>query len=1621
MAKHDTRLKTELIDKVAVQVRAKLTKGQAPAVEAFLRQFYAHVPPDDIVDTDPDDLYGAALTFWKFGQSRPPEEPLVRVYNPRHEEHGWKSVHTVVEIIQDNMPFLVDSVTAELNRRGLAVHLVIHPVVRVRRDAEGRFLELLDPAAGSNGAATESFMHVEIDEQSSGEPLRDIADGLERVLADVRRSVTDWPTMRTRVDETIAALETDAPPLPADEVEEGREFLHWLCDDHFTFLGYREYETVGEGAAARMTVVPDTGLGVLHDPALHVFEGVRALNDLPDEVREYLHRKQLLIINKSNMLSTVHRGVHMDAIGIKRFDASGNVVGERLFVGLFTSTVYYRSPRYIPVLRRKISDTVQLAGFEPSGHNAKALLHILETYPRDELFQIDEEELCAIGVGILHLQERQRIALFVRHDAFQRFVSCVVYVPRDRFSTDLRRRFQAILETVFEGEMTSFSTQLADESVLGRIQFNIKTTPGAVPDYSVPEVEAQLVEAGRSWADKLRDALVDGRGEENGLRLLRRYGRAFPTAYREDFGAATALVDLDRIEEAIETGILGLHLYRPLEAPEDEVRFKIYNLGDPVPLSDVLPMLEHMGLMVIDEVPFEVVPEGAGRVWIHDFGMVRRDGGGIDIGEVRGAFHDAFARVWSGEMEDDGFNRLVIGAGLDWRAVVVVRAYAKYLRQAAIPFSQAYMEETLARNPGLAQCIVRLFATRFDPAASTEDGGAKLEQKLLGQIEAGLEEVANLDEDRIIRRFANLVNATLRTNFYQPGEDGAPKPYLSFKLDSQVVDDLPLPRPMVEIFVYSPRTEGVHLRGGKVARGGIRWSDRREDFRTEILGLMKAQMVKNAVIVPVGSNGGFVVKRPPAPTGDAAADREALGAEGVACYRTLMCGLLDLTDNLKGSDVIPPPDVVRKDGDDPYLVVAADKGTAAFSDIANGISQDYGFWLDDAFASGGSAGYDHKKMGITARGGWEAVKRHFRELGHDIQTQDFTVIGIGDMGGDVFGNGMLLSGHIRLVAAFNHLHIFVDPDPDAAASFEERKRLFTARRGGWDQYDAKLISKGGGVFERKAKSIAISPEIKALLGISRDKLTPNALIRAILTAKADLMWFGGIGSYVKARDESDADADDRANDALRVDARGLNVRVVGEGANLGMTQRGRIEFARAGGRINTDAIDNSAGVDASDHEVNIKVLLGDVVAAGDMTTKQRNTLLARMTDEVGALVLRDNYLQTQAISLIERRSARLLDPQMRLMRALEKADLLNRAIEFLPDDEELAERMADKEGLSRPEIAVLFAYSKITLYDRLLESDLPDDPVLVADLERYFPAPLQKKYKAQIAGHRLRREIIATFTTNSMVNRVGGTFVHDIQDKTGAAESDIARAYIVTRDSFELRKIWIAVEALDNAAPAELQAEMLLETVRLIERCTLWFLRNGRLPLDIAANIGQFGPGIAALDACLEDLITETDCAALSARAAALVERGAPKDLAARVARLDILVCACDIVRLASGDDMAVEDVGRIYFSVGDRFGIDWLREAADGLGADGHWDQLAITAIVDDLYAHQFDLTRKILEAAGGATEAVEGVIEAWVDTRQAMIERTQQLLDDLKAAPTIDLAMLAVANRQLRALVAG
>ncbi|HEU4493433.1 MAG TPA: NAD-glutamate dehydrogenase [Rubrobacteraceae bacterium] len=1300
----------------------------------------------------------------------------------------------------------------------------------------------------------------------------------------------------------------------------------------------------------------------------------------------------------------------MDYVGIKKFDSSGQVTGERRFLGLYTFSAYSMSVLEIPLVRRKVRYVLERAGFPPESHNEKDLIEILETYPRDELFQISREELFEISMGILHLQERQRTRLFIRRDTFGRFFSCLIFVPRDRYNTNIRTRMGEILQRAFNGVNTEFNVRLS-ESVLARLHFIIYTEPGEVPDYDARAIEERLVEATRSWTDNLYEAMIEHFGEERGTELFRRYRDAFPPGYRDGFLPRTAVSDIARMEELASEDDIEMSLYHPLEEPENFLGFKLFRLGEQISLSDTLPLLENMGVEVVDERPHRIESAGSPAVWIYDFGLLHKGHGELQTGEVREIFQDAFARAWRKEVEDDGFNRLVLRARLTYRQVTVLRAYCKYLRQAGTTFSQDYMEDALFANPHITTLLVRLFEARFDP--NRQQAAEAETERLKGEIAEALETVESLDEDRILRNFLNVTLSTVRTNYYQRTPEGDPKAYLSFKFDPSDIIVLPLPRPKFEIFVYSPRAEGVHLRGGKVARGGIRWSDRREDFRTEILGLMKAQTVKNAVIVPVGAKGGFIVKRPPAEGG-----REALMQEVVACYTTLIRGMLDVTDNRVGDRVVPPEDVVRYDEDDPYLVVAADKGTATFSDIANGIAGDYGFWLGDAFASGGSVGYDHKEMGITAKGAWESVKRHFRELGVDIQNEDFTVAGIGDMSGDVFGNGMLLSRHIKLVGAFNHLHIFLDPDPDPETSFKERERLFGLPRSSWSDYDESLVSEGGGVYARTAKSIPLSPQVQQLLHVEEETLTPNEVIRALLKSRVDLLFNGGIGTYVKATEETNAEVGDRANDAVRVDGAELGCRVVGEGGNLGLTQRGRVEYALSGGRIYMDAIDNSAGVDCSDHEVNIKILLDSVVESGDMTEKQRNELLVEMTEEVGQLVLQDNYEQTRAISNALALAHPMIDVHVRYIAALEHAGSLDRELEFLPSDETLAERRSEGIGLTAPEFAILLSYTKITLYKQLLASDLPEDPYLSVELERYFPTPLRERFRERMREHRLRREIRATSVANDLVNKGGPSFAFRLGEETGAPPAEIARAYTAACEVFDMRSLWDEIEALDNVVEAQTQTRMLLDWRRLVERATRWFLRNRRPPLDISATVSYFSEGASELTRRIPELLLDADRVTVEKATETLVEANVARELARRVAILDTVFSELDIVDVAVGTDEPVEEVAAVYFTLGDRLRLHWLRGHVDSLPRENRWQALARAALRDDLYGQQAELTAEILRSTPSELTAGER-IDAWVEANRAQVERALQVLTDINASGAFGLATLSVALREVRNLI--
>ncbi|HEX3616989.1 MAG TPA: NAD-glutamate dehydrogenase [Solirubrobacteraceae bacterium] len=1595
MAMEPARSDVELIDSVCERVGERLPDAQAVAAAAFVRHFYRWVPAEDLADRSETDVYGAAIAQWNLALERKPGEAKLHVYNPDREQWGWYSPHSVLQIVSDDMPFLVDSVTMAMSDLGYGTHLVIHPVIRVHRDAGGTLTAIAEDHDGQ----PESVMHVEFDREPDAENLAAIKAEVEKVLSDVRSTVEDWSAMRGRAEELAAGLQTPAG-VSAAETAETETFLRWLADANFTFIGYREYELGAPepDGTATLTAVPGSGLGILRGPQAG---GGTKLSGRSYALALDSHQ---LLLTKANAKATVHRPVNLDYVGIKRYAGDGTVTGECRFLGLYTTSAYKTSALKIPIIREKVAYVLEQAGFPPDSHDAKALTEICESFQRDSLFQITREDLLRIAIGILGLGERQRVRVFLRPDPLDRFVASIICLPRERFNTGNRTKIATILTEAADGSHYDWSVQLT-ESTITRLNIVVHTPHGIPEGLDEAALERTIAQATRAWSDDLRVALVQVHGEEAGVAEFKRFATAFPPGYRSDWPAHAAVDDIAWLQELDRRGEPIMRLYRPREAGEGTLRCKLYS-ARAVSLSSVLPTFEHLGAGVTDEHPHEITPANSETRWIYDFGIRCEV---EDVESVQGLFEDAFLGVWRGDIEDNGLNALVLLARLDTRALMVVHAISKYLRQAGIPFGDRYVERTLVAHPAIVRLMADLFAQRLDPARVDPSEA----EATAAALESAIDGVASLDEDRILRAFLSVIQAVLRTNHYALAPaTGQHRGYLSFKLDPARVPILPLPRPKFEIFVYSPRVEGVHLRGGSVARGGLRWSDRNEDFRTEVLGLMKAQMVKNALIVPVGSKGGFVVKKPDN------SSREAFLAEGIECYKIFLRGLLDVTDNIIDGNVVAPADVIRYDGDDPYLVVAADKGTATFSDIANGVSHDYGFWLGDAFASGGSVGYDHKAMGITAKGAWESVKRHFRELGHDTQTQDFTVVGIGDMAGDVFGNGMLLSEHIRLIAAFNHLHIFIDPNPDPAASFVERRRLFELPRSSWTDYDEQLISTGGGIFERTAKQIPLSPEAREALGIGATALSPTELIAAILRAPVDMLWNGGIGTYVKAEAETNADVGDKANDALRVSGAELRCRVVGEGGNLGFTQRGRIEYSRGGGMINTDAIDNVAGVNCSDHEVNIKILLGALVSGGELTEQQRNDLLTEMTDEVAAKVLAGSYSQTQALSLSVYQAVSMLDVHTRMIRRLEQDFGLNREVEYLPSEQQLTARRRNQEGLCSPELSVVMAYSKMNLYDELLASDLPDDPYLGHNLERYFPEPLPERYTAQMHGHRLRREIIATVVANQLVDRAGTTFTFRLREETGASPAQLARAHTVAVEVFSMREFWAAVESLDNKVAAATQMSMLVDGRRLVERAARWLVQAHPGGIDIPTLVARYGAGAQLLAGHVPGLLDDDGGELYAQRVSELTSADVPEQLAARCASLPALLATFDIVEVGAKTGHDPETVMLATFAVGARLQLNWLRNRINELPRSDRWQTLARAALRDDLAGLIAALTAEVI-AAGGDHASSEEAFDAWERARTQAVERFVSVLSDIRASGTSDTTTLPVALREVRNLV--
>ncbi len=1598
---------------------------RAEDVGRLLATYYRHVAPEDILDRAPIDLYGALASHIRTAEDRLPGTAQVRVFTPNSAEVGWSAAgHTVIEVVTDDMPFLVDSVTMAASDR--TVHVVIHPQFDAVRDATGKLqrIYLTDEVADVDiedglEVVRESWMHLEINRETDDEDLLEITERLQHVLRDVRDAVEDWPRMQRKLLEIVGDIEQSPPGLPEDEIEQGAELLRWFADDHFAFIGYREYDLTGDGEDLSLRPVMGSGLGVLRGDE----EQSTSFRKLPVPVRERARDAKLLVLAKANSKATVHRAAYLDYVGIKRFDDAGQVVGEHRFLGLFTAATYTESVMRIPLLRDRAAAVLAEADVEATSHTGKTLLNALENYPRDELFHMTTEELIPIAEAVLLTRERRQLRLFTRRDTYGRYVSCLVYLPRDRYNTTVRERFSAILTDAIGADNIEFTVRL-NESNMAQVHFVVRPPAGElIPEIDVDDLEHRLADAARSWRDDLAAAVTNEFGEERGSALAHVYLNCFPESYKEHFSAAAGSADIGRIEGILAQGGeegIDLALYEQVGAARGEARLKIYRIGSSLSLSQLLPLLSSMGVEVIDERPYELagLPQ---PTQIYEFGM--RSDDDLPAG-ARELFSDAVLASWNGKNEIDGFNGLVLGAGLTWREAALLRAYAKYLKQGNSPFAVDYIEGALRSNLDIARLLVELFTARFDPALGAADspGRAELTDELRQRIEVALEDVASLDHDRILRSYLSLISATLRTNYFQPGGSGQLRSSFSFKLEPKQIPGLPEPRPRFEIFVYSPRVEGVHLRFGSVARGGLRWSDRRDDFRTEVLGLVKAQMVKNTVIVPVGAKGGFFCKQLPD-----SGDREAWLAEGIRCYRTFISSLLDVTDNLVDGAVVPPPDVVRHDGDDTYLVVAADKGTATFSDIANAVSKAYGFWLGDAFASGGSVGYDHKVMGITARGAWVSVQRHFRERGVDCQTEDFTAVGIGDMSGDVFGNGMLCSEHTRLVAAFDHRDIFIDPDPDAATSFVERQRLFDLPRSSWQDYDRSLISSGGGVWSRSLKSIPLTDEVRGALGIDESvaSMTPAELMKAILLAPVDLLWNGGIGTYIKAASESNAEVGDKANDAIRVDGRDLNALCVGEGGNLGATQLGRIEYALKGcggegGAINTDFIDNSAGVDTSDHEVNIKILLDRVVTAGDLTEKQRNNLLAKMTDEVADLVLADNYEQNIALANAGYNTAPLLHVHESMIRKLVADGYINRELEGLPSARDVRNRLEHGEGLTEPELAVLMAWTKIVLAEELLDSTLPDDPFLRTDLFAYFPSRMRQGYRAQMIDHPLRREIIVTQVVNDLVNGAGMSFFHRLSGETGASASELTNANFVAREIFGSLALREELKALDNKIDAGLQTRMRIEMRTLVERASRWLVNNYRPPLDSERLVDFFAVTVQRVTQELPQIMTGRELAAYQTRLDSLLEAGVSDELATRVAVLNPSYMLLGVVEVASRHDLDAAEVARVHFALGERLGLSALVARILELPRDDRWQTMARAALRDDLYKVHAQLTEQVMTSTDASDDAADRVSD-WEEATGVLVERAAATLAEInRDEQTTDLARMSVGLRVARSLLA-
>ncbi len=1614
-----------VIDRV---VRYALTAApDRPELESAIRNYYGHIDGDDLEARPIEDLFGLAVDHLQMVESWQPDTIAIEVADPRIEVDGWGSGNTVIRIVSDDMPFLVDSVTMELSRLGVGIEFVVHPVLSCTLAGTPTF----GPSDElGDGRHLLSLISIVVDRRMLTNDQGEIEPNLRRVLGDVRAAVDDWSAMQARMIEVSNSIKSADLPIDERDVTETAELLDWLVGDHFLFLGARDYELGWEGDVEVLRITPGSGLGILQDE--HHLGRPRPLSEMSTAAREQVRERRLLNLTKAGTKATVHRASHLDYVGIKTFDENGEVNGERRFLGLFTSEVYNRSVAVIPRARRTVAEVLSKAGYPSGGHDEKRLKTILERYPRDDLLQMEADELYDTAIAIAGLQERRRVRVFSRRELFGRFVTVLVYLPRDRYNTSTRSSIEELLLGTHRATLADWDAQMS-ESVLARLRYVLRVDVvaangtandgnGTVEKAVDAELESQIESLIRLWDDDFAEALGHRFGEDEALGLQSRYADAFSLDFQRAFDPRAAAVDVGHLEALDEDGALRLSAYREPGRKASSFKIKLYRRGERVSLTTVMPILTNLGVTVVDERPYEVQRAGHDPLWIYDFAL-EHDGSELEFADAAVLVEDAFAGVWNGAFDDDGLNRLVLRAGLGAADVAVLRAYSRYLQQVRFAYSPLFIEQTLAEHPAVVRLMFELFTTRFYPAdgdVAEAGGGSAAVAELEDRIAIAIDTIESLDHDRVLRRFLNLIMATVRTTWAQRDEHGDPREYLALKFDCRAIEELPEPRPAYEIFVYSPRFEGVHLRAGPVARGGLRWSDRSEDYRTEVLGLVKAQMVKNAVIVPAGAKGGFVLKRRPD-------DSALLGQEVVACYKLFISGLLDLTDNFVDGETVAPKRTRRFDGDDPYLVVAADKGTATFSDVANTVALGRGFWMGDAFASGGSQGYDHKRMGITARGAWESVKRHFRELGVDVEADPFSAVGIGDMSGDVFGNGMLLSRSMRLVAAFDHRHIFIDPNPEAGLAYDERRRLFDLPRSSWDDYDRSLISEGGGVYDRSAKSIDLSEQAREVLEVEVDSLTPEELITACLKATVGLLWNGGIGTYVKASHETNAEVGDKANDHIRVSAKDLHCAVIGEGGNLGVTQRGRVEFAKNGGRVFTDAIDNAGGVDCSDHEVNIKILLDEIVADEDMTAKQRNTLLEDMTNDVAMLVLANNYRQSLALSVARIDAPSLVDVHARYLDQLEQQGELVRQLEALPDGEDLSERRLAGTGLTTPELAVVSAYTKNMLGRQIIESSVPDDEAMFPLLVDYFPVQLRDRFGPRIAAHRLRREIIANQLANLVVDRAGVSMIYRLGQETSAPPPEIASAHFAAWSIFDLESVVTAVNGLDGVLAVDKQLAIHLGCRQLAERATRLMLRNRPIPFNAALAIAELSGPVGETTSFLADDLLGTDRQSFEAQVADLTSGGAPHDLAVRAAGLSAAVAALDIVAVAADSGIGLREVAAVYFAAADALDLTWLRDRILALPRDTQWATLARLTLRTDLYADQRELVAQImavgdggLETLGSDVQELEPLarVEQWMVLNRPEVDRYRKTMVAIRATTT-DVTSLLVAAREVRNLI--